>query len=204
MSIKISINNWIRYSVKLLTQTDLMHITTDLIIIGVIIIIIIITIICDIFSKTFIYMLLQHLKILLTRPYTCILHSQLVASTQLKYSSKIISTLYYTTVDIPFCLISYLMYVHLAQKQLWVISYNRLCFLSYEGFFILKKRHLDILNPTLRMFVKIEFQNLFLFRQQAKCLLSHSFIRMISSDLWCFWRAGILAPRTQRLGGKNE
>lgn len=51
ISIKISINNWMRYSVKFLTQTDLMHITTDFIIIVIIVIIIIVMIVC-VFSAT--------------------------------------------------------------------------------------------------------------------------------------------------------
>lgn len=50
------------------------------------------------------------LKVLLTWACICILHCQLVASVQLKYSSGIRSMLNYTTVNVPFCFILYLIY----------------------------------------------------------------------------------------------
>lgn len=57
----------------------------------------------------------------------------------------------------------------LHKKQMRAMSYSRLCFLSYQGFFLFqkKKKHEHILNPTMRMLVKVEFQNLVFFRKQG-------------------------------------
>lgn len=104
----------------------------------------------------------------------CILHSQLVTSVQLKYSSGIRSILNYTTVNVPFCFILYLIYwdfgesFGLAENKTLklaikfnlitvfifnVISCSALCFLYVFYMFSRQKKHLHIAegiqNPTL-------------------------------------------------------